>query len=141
MSSNYYIMIYGYILTFLVSGLLIKYVCNFILLYLFDRKILKQEKSKSYIKLSLKSWIYGILADFIAIVLNIIIGKTFFCNYDIVFIVSGLLNAFVILFIFEYNFVLKNINTSKLIKVAFSIILALFTTAFYWHIPLLYTYV
>lgn len=138
--SSVYTQIYCVLFISILLCLLVKFVCNIISLCFIDKLIMKQRVDKNYYKICLKSWLFGIIADVVVVIINIIIGKTFSFVNETFFIVLGLCISFIILFFLNYTFIFKSINAPATNRILSTIILSVFTTSYYFHIYLGYTY-
>lgn len=90
--------------------------------------------------MNLKSCLCGIIADTIAVLLNIIISNTLLIENNYFFMISGVCISGFILFFENYIFIYKNIDVTLKKKVVSNIILTLFTINYLFHISFCYTY-
>ncbi len=141
MSTKGYIIIYLVIIIYSALCLSIKYLSNFLGLLLINKKIIKTNCLNLNHRFCLKSWFFEVIADFIAIIVNITVGKTLVLDSSLYFTILGIFISLIISFIFIYFLILKNKYITIFKRIISSIILSLLTVPYYLHISLAYTYV
>ncbi len=135
-----YAEIYFVIIMFILLCLFIRFISGLIVLFFLKKYVLNQKNCNDILKINLKNSLYGIIADVIAVSLNVIILNTFLIQNNCFFMMLGLCISGLILFVLDYIFIYKNIEVTLTKKVILAIILTLFTVNYLFHISFSSTY-
>ncbi len=135
-----YILVIGFII--IVLYLIVKLICNILVLLILTRKISKVKNKKIYNDVLTKSWLFGILSDLITLVILVLYKEFNFLKIEsIAFVFIGIVISFILTLIFNYFYVFRSFDLFKYKRLIVSFVLSAFTVSYYVWIPLGGTFV